>query len=133
MRLARPGFPLRLPAACCLLPALLPGCAIKQAPPPEPVSHAPLVIDDAMQHRQWPVSAARYANGQTVAAPTGSIFVHRANEPVWQAAFTDTPMFVANVLTIPIVYLFIPPWDTVVYPRGEVEASYHAMPPLPPR
>lgn len=112
---------------------LISGCAIKQPPKLDEVSHAPLIVDDAMQHRQWPVSAARYANGQTVANPTGSLFVHRPNEPVWQGVLTDAPMFVANVLTIPIVYIFTPPWETVAYPRGEIEASYHAMPPLPPK
>jgi hypothetical protein len=108
----------------------LTGCTVKQPYPPEPVSHAPLVVDDAMQHRQWPVSVAHYANGATVAWPTGAIFKHRDDEPVWQAAITDMPMFVANSVATPAVYLFTPPWQPVVYPEGEIEASYHAMPPL---
>ena len=109
------------------------GCAVKQPPPPEEVSNAPLVVDDAMQHRQWPVSPVRYANGQTVAWPTATLLVHRYDEPVWQASLTDTPMFVGNVLAVPVVYLFTPPWQPVAYPRGEVPASYNAMPPLPPK
>src|SRR5213082_759955 len=79
----------------------LTGCTVKQPPPPDPVSHAPLVVDDAMQHRQWPVSPAHYANGQTVAWTTGAIFKHRPGEPKWQATVTDLPMFLANTLSAP--------------------------------
>src|SRR5581483_1744996 len=63
----------------------LTGCATKQPPPPEPVSHAPLIVDDAMRQRQWPISVAHYANGQTVAWPTGSLLKHPDTEPYWQA------------------------------------------------
>src|SRR4051794_30950248 len=110
--------------------AVVAGCEVKQPPKPEPVSHAPFVVDEAMRHRQWPMSVAHYANGQTVAWPTGAILRHRADEPVWQATITDAPIFVANAVSIPVVYMFTPPWQPVVYPSGEVEASYHAMPPL---
>jgi hypothetical protein len=113
-----------------ILALALAGCEVKQPPRLEPVIHAPLVLDEAMRHRQWPVSVAHYGNGETVAWPTGAIFRHRADEPVWQGAITDTPIFVANAVTIPVVYLFTPPWQPVVYPSGEVEASYHVMPPM---
>ena len=123
-----------LPAACCLLPAiLLTGCAVKQPPPLEAVSNAPLVVDDAMQHRQWPLTPVRSANGQTVAWPTATLLVDRDNEPVWQPAVAETPMFMANAVMVPVVYLFTAPWQPVAYPEGEIPASYHAMPPLPPK
>src|SRR5438270_704595 len=63
---------LRLLSSILVL-SLAAGCEVKQPPPPEPVSHAPLVVDPAMQHRQWPVSVAHYANGSTVAWPTGAL------------------------------------------------------------
>jgi hypothetical protein len=116
-----------------LAPVLVVGCTIKQPPRPEEVSHAPLVVDDAMKNRPWPTSVAQYANGQTVAWPTATLIVHRYDEPVWQAAVTDTPMFVANSVMAPVVYLFTPPWQRVIYPMGEIEPSFHAMPPLPPK
>ena len=115
-------------AAAALLAAS--GCATKQPPPPEPVSHAPLIVDDAMRARQWPISVAHYANGQTPAWPTGSLLKHPDTEPYWQATVTDTPMFVANSLAQPIVFLFTPPWQRVVYHEYEIEASYNGMPPL---
>ncbi len=107
------------------------GCVAKQAPPPEPVSHAPLQIDEAMQlRRDWPLLVVHYANGQTVGWPTGFL-LEPVVKPNWSAAFTDTPIFVVNSLALPIVTIFAPPWQPVIYPRGEVEASYTAQPPLP--
>ncbi len=109
------------------------GCQMKQPPKPDAVSHAPLVVDEAMQQRQWPVTVCHFQNGQTPAWPTATLFVHRTNEAVWQATVTDTPMFMANVMTIPVVSIFTPPWQRVIYPSGVIEASYNAMPPLPPK
>jgi hypothetical protein len=119
-------------AAPALL-AVVTGCAIKQTPAPDAVSHAPLVVDEAMQNRHWPVSVARYANGETYAWPTGFLLVPSPKDPIWVPAVADTPMFVANTLAMPVVYLFLPPFQTVMYPRGEIEPSYNAMPPLPAR
>jgi hypothetical protein len=106
------------------------GCAIKQSPPPDSVSHTPLVVDEAMQQRQWPISVAHYANGAAVGEPTTFLLTHRADEPVWTAALTDTPMFVANSIASPAVLICSPPWARVIYPSGGVEASYNAMPAL---
>jgi hypothetical protein len=115
----------------CVSAFQLMGCAVKQAPPPDAVSHAPLAVDPAMQLRaDWPVEVVHYANGQTVGWPTGFLLVPLTN-PGWSAAVTDTPLFVTNCLALPIVTIFAPPWQHVIYPRGEVEASYNAMPPLP--
>ena len=107
------------------------GCAVKQPPPPDAVSHAPLVVDEAMQQRQWRMSVAQYANGDTAAGPTGFIFVNKPDAPVWTAALTDTPIFMLDTVTCPIVFFCTPPWQTVVYPRGVTEPSYNVMPPLP--
>ena len=109
------------------------GCAFKTTPPPDAVSHAPLVVDAAMQQRQWPISVAQFSNGSTPAWPTGALLTHRANSPAWQEVASDTPIFLGNVLLFPLDYAITPPWLEVVYPLGEIEASYHAMPPLPPK
>jgi hypothetical protein len=109
---------------------LLSGCVIKQPPPPDPVSHAPLVVDEAMQHREWPMSVAYYQNGETPAGPTGFILSDRPDGPYWQQALADAPIFVANCIACPIVLLCTPPFQPVIYPRGITEPSYNAMPPL---
>ena len=114
-----------------MLLAMVGGCAVKQMPQPDPVSHAPLVLDEAMQNRHWQVSVAHYANGETYAWPTGFLLVDDPKAPKWVPAVADAPIFLADTLSMPIVYCFLPPWTTVMYPRGEIEPSYNAMPPLP--
>ncbi len=108
------------------------GC-LKQAPQPAPVSHAPLVIDDAMQRRQWPVVVAHYQNGETPAWPTGFVLDHNPDAPKWTAVATDGPLFLANIFAMPVGYAFTPGWTRVIYPTGVVEPTYTAMPPLPPK
>jgi len=115
-------------AAAGLLSLL--GCQMKQGEVPAQTSHAPLVVDEAMEKRRWPMSVAQYENGATVALPTASVFQHRAGSPLWQESLSDTPIFLANALTMPFAYLITPPWTQVVYPSGQIEASYNAMPPL---
>ena len=113
--------------------ALLAGCAFKQPPNPAPVSHAPLVLDEATLHRNWPVSVAHYANGATTAGPTAAILTYPPHSPVWIPILLDPAYFVGNSLAAPVVYMITPPWQDVVYSRGFIEASHNAMPPLPPR
>ena len=113
--------------------AALTGCTFKQPPAPDPVSHAPLVLDEAMQHRNWSVSVAHYTNGATVAGPTASLLTYSENTPVWAPLVLDPVIFMGNSLSAPVVYMITPPWERVVYNRGFIEASNNAMPPLPPK
>jgi hypothetical protein len=106
-------------------------CTLKQTPQPEPITHAPLVVDEAMQLRQWNISVAHYQNGATVGTSTSFLLAHSPNAPRWTAALTDTPMFVVNSMASPVVLICSPPWQRVIYPSGGIEASYNAMPPLP--
>ncbi len=95
-------------------------------------SHAPLIVDEAMQRRQWPRTVARFQNGETPATPTGFLLQHNPRAPKWAPALTDGPLFVANIFAIPVAYAFTPAWQTVIYPSGVTEPSYNAMPQLPP-
>ena len=108
------------------------GCVPKQQPETSPVTHGPLVIDEAMQTRNnWPVSAAQFQNGETAAWPTEQLLVHPSDQPKWQVALSDGPIFLVNSLATPIVCIFSPPWRRVIYPNAVIEPSYNAMPPLP--
>lgn len=120
-------------AAAAALPLLsvAPGC-LKQTAPPAPVSHAPLVVDPAMERRRWPAVAAHYQNGETPAWPTGFVLGHRPDAPKWTPVVTDGPLFFANIVAMPIGYAFTPGWTRVMYPVSVVEPTYNAMPPLPP-
>ncbi len=107
------------------------GC-LKQTAPPAPLSHAPLIIDPAMERRQWPAVTAYYQNGETPAWPTGFVLAHRPDAPKWVPVVTDGPLFLANIAAMPIGYAFTPGWTRVIYPTAVVGPTYNAMPPLPP-
>ncbi len=104
---------------------------MKETKPVAMTSHAPLVVDEAMQRRQWPRTVAHFANGESPAGPTGFVLEHNPNAPKWVPAITDGPLFGVNIAAIPIGYLFTPPWTSTIYPSGVVEPTYNAMPPLP--
>ena len=106
------------------------GC-LKTPEQPAAVARHPIVIDAAMEHRPWPIAAAHYQNGASDAWPTGFILTHSPDEPQWAPAVTDTPIFLANVIAMPLGYAFTPGWTRVIYAQDVVPPTYHAMPPLP--
>jgi hypothetical protein len=107
------------------------GC-VKDTKPVAAVDKTPLIVDEAMQARDWPRTTVRFQNGETPAAPTGFILQHSPDAPKWTPILTDGPMFLANTLLMPVGYLFTPPWTRVIYPAGVAEPSYTAIPPIPP-
>ena len=119
----------RLVAPVLLLAAA--GC-LKTTEPPAALSRQPLVVDEAMQQRQWPAVAVNYQNGQTPAWPTGFVLGHSPDAPRWAPIVTDTPLFLANILVMPVGYAFTPAWTQVIYTSGAVPPTYFAMPPLKP-
>src|SRR5450432_1038702 len=80
---------------------LLGGCSSMQCPiqrvqnaPPAAENTTPLVIDQAMQVRDWDRVTAHYANGDTIAGPTGTPYEVRWNQPAWEYVALETPLFV---------------------------------------
>src|SRR5688572_24505293 len=57
-------------AAAVALASVYTGCTTAPAPAPEPFSTTPLVIDQAMQKRDWPRTEVGWANGDTPAGAT---------------------------------------------------------------
>jgi len=108
-----------------------PGCA-KETKPVATVNRAPLIVDEAMQQRNWSRSVVRFQNGETPAVPTGFKLQHNPNAPKWTPVLTDGPLFMANLIVMPIGYAFTPPWKRVIYPAGVAEPSYTAIPPEEP-
>ena len=119
-------------AAALFAAATAAGGCLKPQEPPGPVSHAPLMIDEAMQRRRWQTVAVHYQNGETPAWPTGFVLGHRPDAPRWTPVVTDAPLFLANIVAMPIGYAFTPGWTRVIYPANVVPPTYNAMPPLPP-
>src|SRR5580700_3048177 len=93
------------------------GC-MKETKPVAAVDKSPLIVDEAMQQRNWPRTTVRFQNGETPAGPTGFVLKHSPDAPKWTPALTDAPMCVANICLVPFGYLFTPPWTRVIYPAG---------------
>jgi hypothetical protein len=107
---------------------LAPGC-VKETKPVAAVNKSPLIVDEAMQQRNWPRSVVRFQNGETPAVATGFVLQHPKDAPKWAPVLTDGPLFLANVFVMPIGYVFTPPWTRVIYPAGVAEPSFTGVPP----
>src|SRR5687768_10625841 len=102
-------------------------------PPPtrSPVNDSPLVVDEAMQLRDWERSTNYYANGATVAGGTGYVWqTHEAVNP-GHRRFVEAPVAVLNIASMPVGVFINSPWERQVI-RGEtVPPTYTGQPPLP--
>ena len=126
------GSPSTIFAAALLSLLLATGCQRVQNTPPEALNTTPLVIDRAMQLRNWEPSSVEYANGSVVAGPLGFWFEPRPDLPEWQHTFVDPAMFAGQALILPVTVFFPPPWTDFAYRGATVEPTYTAAPPLPP-
>jgi hypothetical protein len=105
------------------------GCQRVVTPPPMQINPSPIVLDEAMQHRDWDRSTAYYPNGVTVAGPTGLYVRADPRLPALAQGAVETPLFVGQVILLPFDFLWDPPWKDVAYPRAQAPASYTAAPP----
>jgi hypothetical protein len=113
---------------------LLGGCALLQPvrnSQPAAPNPTPLVVDQAMQVRDWDRVTAAYSNGDTIAGPTGFPYEARWYQPEWRYAAIEPPLFVGQSVALPVTLIFTPPWTAIRYTGETVETSYTAMPPLP--
>ena len=95
------------------------------------VNDAPLVVDRAMEIRDWDRETSHYANGSTVAGGTGYLWQTHETIPQDYRRFADVPVAALNIVCLPVGVFLNPPYKPEVY-RGEaVPPSYTAMPPLP--
>ena len=113
------------------LGAVLTGCAQKAR---EPYTPAPLIVDGAMQHRQWDRSVAPYPNGDTVSGhnrfPVRSDAEAGSNE--YGPAVFDIAASAAQTVALPFTYFVIPPFSRAVYTGEVIGPTYTAMPPMRP-
>jgi hypothetical protein len=106
------------------------GCQPVQPTVSEKLNDRPLIIDEAMQQRNWEPTVARYQSGATVAGPTGFLFEPLDTMPQWQQGLVETPLFVGQVILLPVTLIAQPVWTPVTYRGIRTEASYTAAPPL---
>ena len=122
-----------LPAAllAVILPGALAGCAKRQQQTQTP---PPLVIDGAMQRREWDRSVAYYPNGDTVSGynrfPIRTDAMEGENE--YGAAFFDIAASLVQTAALPFTYIFIPPFSKAVYHGDDIRPTYTAMPDMRP-
>lgn len=117
----------RLALPLVALTAVL-GCAQQPNNPPAP----PIVVDAAMQRREFPRSVAYIPNGDTVAGVQR--FPFRSNSPEGQrdypAAAYDIVASLGETIALPFTYLFIPPFAKQVYSSEVIGPTHTAMPPM---
>ena len=123
-------MPLALLAAAA--GASIAGCA---RPTPQPAyTPPPMLVDEAMQKRDWERSVAYYPNGDTVSGYNR--FPIRSDAQVGEAEYTDAAYDIGaslvQTVALPFTYLFIPPFSRAVYTGEQIGPSYTAMPPMRP-
>lgn len=117
-------------AVICLVGVMAAGgCQWVTPPPTARVNDTPIVVDEAMEHRDWSATTAYYANGVTVAGPTGQYFEPDQRIPEELRWPIEYPLFVGQVAALPFDFLWNPPWEDVAYPGVSVPPSYTAVPP----
>jgi hypothetical protein len=119
----------KVAAIACL--GLAAGCQMyTAAPPPAPVSAAPIKQDPAMELRQWQLTRAEYTNDRVSAGATLQTFDTQPG-PLLNNAAGDPLIFVANTLLMPFG-IFVPQnWGAVDYKSMHMEDTYTGNEPLP--
>src|SRR5207244_2666931 len=115
-----------------LLAASITGCGT-QTQPQQP-ARPPMVVDEAMQHREWERSVTPFPNGSTVSGynrfPLRTDLQPGDNE--YGAAVYDVVASLGQTIALPFTYLFIPPFAKAVYHGDVIGPTYTAMPEMRP-
>ncbi len=90
------------------------------------LNRKPLIVDEAMQHRDWDRMVNHYANGNTIAGPDLVVIQTDAPEPYQR--FFDPAVSAINDTIIPVTTVLDPPWKDVIYQGVEVPPTYNAQP-----
>jgi hypothetical protein len=105
---------------------------ITQPQPPDRVDATPIVEDPAMLARAWPPTPAIYPNLSSTTGPCEMLLVPRDDlKPATHAAL-ETPVFVADLLLMPVVVIegiLPPPWAQVEGTSFYLPPTYTSNPP----
>lgn len=115
-------------ASCALIVGLT-GCQEKATSMRGEVSTDPLVVDSAMQQRQWEPTTAFYETGSTFNGTTGFAYEPIPGKPRFTYLYADIGTFVANFATSPYTLLVA---DGNASGAAKLPPSYTANPPMPP-
>lgn len=114
--------------ALCSLGLLIAGCSDVTAYPPEKLSPAPIIEDEAMALRQWEPETSYYANGTSVAGPFYYRYGARTDVPQYEGIITDPLIFVGQTVALPVLLVLTPPWEGVTYRGVYTPPTYTAVP-----
>src|SRR3954467_13332003 len=89
----------KLLAACTMVAA---GCQRNIPPATERLNNSPLIVDEAMQRRDWDRSISFYPHGDTIAGGTGYMFQTHETIPDGWRRFVDPSVSAMNILLLPI-------------------------------
>jgi hypothetical protein len=118
-------------AAAVLAGGLAAGCQMKPMGYREPVNESPLLVDGAMEQRNWSPSTSYYASGAVPAGGTGFIYEPSSKLPEFGQALVDPPLFMAQAVALPVTIFINQPWTLRAYHGVIIEPTYTAQPPLP--
>jgi hypothetical protein len=108
------------------------GCQVAQPQSPDRVNPTPIAEDQAMSARSWPRSEAVYPNFSSTTGPSEVILVPREKVNPIAHAVVETPLFVADLLLMPIAMVQNPPWTQVEGTSLYLPPTYTGGPPLDP-
>lgn len=126
--------PLLLIAVALTSLGAMTGCAQQQ---PRQATPPPMIIDEAMQKRDWEPSVAYIPNGDVVAGVnryplrSGGAYTEGAT-PDYTGAALDYGAHLVQTLALPFTYLFVPPFEPQVYRDEEIGPSHTGMPEMRP-
>jgi hypothetical protein len=106
------------------------GCTRNSRPNPDAYNDTPLIVDEAMQRREWDPTLATYPSGDTVASPTGFWYRPKDDMGYVERQLVEVPLFIGQVFMMPYTMIEEPLTDTKVYPGAIQESTYTASPPL---
>src|SRR4051812_40742273 len=112
--------------------AVLGGCQTIPPPHNEKLNDQPVANDPATQYREWDHTTSWYANGATVAGPTGYWYQVSEDLPEGYQRVVEPLVATMNMATLPVTTVVEPPWKVKVYHGAIVPPTYNAMPPLAP-
>lgn len=107
------------------------GCQKTKPAPVAKLIDSPVLVDEAMQTRDWEQSNAYYANGDTVAGFSGRYYETRPRfSEGYFGRLADPAVGLTNVVIMPITMAVTPPWKGVDYQGVIVPPTHSANPPV---
>jgi len=96
------------------------------------LNSTPLIIDDAMQKRDWDKEVCYYGNGDTVAGGTGYMYQTHETIPENWRWLADPAVATMNEMLLPVgIFVTNSFSNNQVYQGEIVPESYTTQPPLP--